>query len=234
MGVTFSSLFADFDDLDSELESYLVRSISKGGGEGTKSVGSLNGGNSKTIEFKSFGSGKLILQGSLSFRGRDLEAKVSLHAPGSDHTMLSRENNAPTTCLPESGYARHEAALKLQKTYKSFRTRRQLADCAVIAEQRWFDHLLIAITILRELCCFWNWVFSFLSVWSCAGGSCWILLSWNGVLCRSLRLRSRKLLYPGGREQEPELQRYEQTTDYYRLLHTAFVVRFQLKLLLLR
>lgn len=32
---------------------------------------------------------------------------------------------------------RHEAALRLQKTYKSFRTRRQIADCAVIAEQRW-------------------------------------------------------------------------------------------------
>lgn len=150
--MAFSCPFADFDDLDNELESYVVRSISKGGGEGTKSVGSLNGGNSKTIEFKSIGSGKLILQGSLSFRGRDLEVKVSLHAPGSDHTMLSQENNVPT-CRPESGDARHEAALTLQKTYKSFRTRRQLADCAVIAEQRWFDHLIIAITILRELCC---------------------------------------------------------------------------------
>lgn len=30
------------------------------------------------------------------------------------------------------------AAIKVQKVYKSFRTRRQLADCAVLVEQRWF------------------------------------------------------------------------------------------------
>ncbi|XP_047962702.1 IQ domain-containing protein IQM6-like [Salvia hispanica] len=41
--------------------------------------------------------------------------------------------------LPKSDDLRHEAALRLQKTYKSFRTRRQLADCAVIAEQRWYQ-----------------------------------------------------------------------------------------------
>lgn len=37
--------------------------------------------------------------------------------------------------------SRHLAAIRLQKTYKSFRTRRQLADCAVLVEQRWWKLL---------------------------------------------------------------------------------------------
>uniref|UniRef100_A0A7N0TCT6 Uncharacterized protein n=1 Tax=Kalanchoe fedtschenkoi TaxID=63787 RepID=A0A7N0TCT6_KALFE len=36
---------------------------------------------------------------------------------------------------------RNLAALKLQKVYKSFRTRRQLADCAVLVEQKWWKLL---------------------------------------------------------------------------------------------
>jgi len=39
--------------------------------------------------------------------------------------------------MPGSPSLWDQAALRLQKVYKSFRTRRQLADCAVLAEQRW-------------------------------------------------------------------------------------------------
>lgn len=107
--MTFSCQFADFDDLDTH---YLVRSIS----------GKVVSNDTKDIEFESFDSGKVIFEGSLSFGGRDLDPEVSPTMPQP---------------LPESNDLRHEAALRLQKTYKSFRTRRQLADCAVIAEQRW-------------------------------------------------------------------------------------------------
>lgn len=158
--MTYSCPFADFDDLDSQFESYLVRSISFGGDDAKVSrSASFNGRDSKPARLKSFGSGKLILQGSLSFQGRDLEAKISLQAPGSnpeEHTMvrslsfrnkiapdkLLAADNMPekniATSSPDSGDIRHQAALKLQKTYKSFRTRRQLADCAVLVEQRWY------------------------------------------------------------------------------------------------
>ncbi|KAK4486600.1 hypothetical protein RD792_006851 [Penstemon davidsonii] len=154
MGMTFSCPFANFDDLDTQLESYLVRSISFGAHEinefkVSRSV-SFNGRDSK---LKSFGSGKVILEGSLSFKGRELEAKISLQSnPEEQHTMIRSisfrsknlfENNNNNVQKPsqDSGTNRHLAALKLQKTYKSFRTRRQLADCAVLVEQRWWKLL---------------------------------------------------------------------------------------------
>lgn len=37
------------------------------------------------------------------------------------------------------------AAVRVQKVYKSFRTRRQLADCAVLVEQRWWKLLDFAL-----------------------------------------------------------------------------------------
>ncbi|KAM0045403.1 putative IQ domain-containing protein IQM [Helianthus debilis subsp. tardiflorus] len=41
----------------------------------------------------------------------------------------------------ESGSRKDEAATKLQKVYKSFRTRRKLANCAVLIEQSWWKLL---------------------------------------------------------------------------------------------
>ncbi|KAL4351864.1 hypothetical protein GQ457_06G011330 [Hibiscus cannabinus] len=43
--------------------------------------------------------------------------------------------------LSEVQGRQYHAALKLQKVYKSFRTRRQLADCAVVVEQKWWKLL---------------------------------------------------------------------------------------------
>ncbi|KAK9266594.1 hypothetical protein L1049_021659 [Liquidambar formosana] len=150
MGISFSCPFADLDDLDSRFEAVLVRSVS------------FEGRDSEPAIMKSFGSGKMIIEGSLSFKGRELETMISFKAPSLDKDdkvfirsvsfkgrdigdqlpssdSLSKEN--PTSKLSELGNHRYQAALKLQKVYKSFRTRRQLADCAVLVEQRWWKLL---------------------------------------------------------------------------------------------
>lgn len=173
MGMTFSCPFANSKEFDNQFESYLARSISFEG-EDAKILGSVSfsGQVSKPCRLKSFGSGKMILEGSLSFKGRELEAKISLQAQGlnaEDQTMIRsisfRSINAPdrsavaetTTPIPLMGFdsTRHQAALKLQKTYKSFRTRRQLADCAVLVEQRWYYPFVlqydIYLSIILEL-----------------------------------------------------------------------------------
>ncbi|GAU34426.1 hypothetical protein TSUD_393790 [Trifolium subterraneum] len=72
-----------------------------------------------------------MLEGSVSINGRELETMLSFRSPTADI-----END-----LLWPLHHRDLAALKLQKVYKSFRTRRQLADCAVLAEQRWWRAL---------------------------------------------------------------------------------------------
>lgn len=151
------------DDLDRQLESLLVRQLSFEGGDVQAVIRSVsfNGRDSESkAAMRSFGSGKMILEGSLSFERRELE--ISLKAPAFDieNTGIIKSINAkskqvpPLSPAPDSvlekstamlspgpGNDRDMAAVKLQKTYKSFRTRRQLADCAVLVEQRWWKLL---------------------------------------------------------------------------------------------
>ncbi|CAH9138463.1 unnamed protein product [Cuscuta epithymum] len=150
MGKYFSS---SFDDLDSEVGSYLVRTISFGSDGLKTTIESINFSSDDTESpiLKSLGSGKMILKGSLSFKGGELETKISLVSPVFHKETIRSGGIAyerlPTPdgvkALPPAGISnqRDLAALKLQKTYKSFRTRRQLADCAVLAEQRWWKIL---------------------------------------------------------------------------------------------
>lgn len=103
---------ADFDDLDSQFKSYLSTSF---GGDDVR-ISRSTCPDSKPAIFK---SEKMILEASLRFKGPVSEENV--------HKEFERKRNL--------------AALKVQKTYKSFRTRRQLADCAVLVEQRWWKLL---------------------------------------------------------------------------------------------
>lgn len=108
-----------------------------------------------------------MLKGSVSINGRELETMLSIRSPTADkendlfgkpvstmsidtYDNLSRSysnlSESFFSPLPGPRSQRDQAALKLQKVYKSFRTRRQLADCAVLAEQRW----LVSIYALGE------------------------------------------------------------------------------------
>ncbi|KAF2289559.1 hypothetical protein GH714_037145 [Hevea brasiliensis] len=104
-----------------------------------------------SVSFKGRGSEPAMI----SLEGRDLTTTFSfksltsemenelfsrsiIYECGEKDDRLTTKDHIP---LAESGKQRHQAALKLQKVYKSFRTRRQLADCAVVVEQRWWKLL---------------------------------------------------------------------------------------------
>ncbi|KAG8471627.1 hypothetical protein CXB51_036461 [Gossypium anomalum] len=81
----------------------------------------------------------MVSEGSVSFKGLDLEQSVSAKSP-----QLDKPENVPIKAVIETpkqspvfdpSNPQHEAAIRLQKVYKSFRTRRKLADCAVLVEQ---------------------------------------------------------------------------------------------------
>lgn len=133
MGVTFSCPFAD-DDIESSLESVIVKSISFGDQQAKTPVRSIsfNSGDSEPTISKSLGSGKMTIEASVSFKGRDFERMISFKIPSSP-----RKEESSVTESAEPINDENMAALKLQKVYKSFRTRRKLADCAVLVEQSW-------------------------------------------------------------------------------------------------
>lgn len=163
MGASFSCPLSDLDDLDSRFETVIVKSISFKDGDVKKVLRSVsfNGRVSEPKLMESFGSREMILEGSLSFNNRETETVLSYKTPSSDkeHKMSVRQESCknannnniqrsnrlsekmPHSELSEPGLQRYHAALKLQKVYKSFRTRRQLADCAVVVEQRWWKLL---------------------------------------------------------------------------------------------
>ncbi|KGN54063.1 IQ domain-containing protein IQM2 [Cucumis sativus] len=160
MGISSSCPFAEYIDLGNNLESILIKPTSFGDEEKTLLRSVSRDSESKVL--KSVSSRNVSLEGSVSFKGRGLEnlsstetssletgndTDVALISPKSvefDNQSQSSDNDMERfQMLPalDPNNPKHAAALKLQKVYKSFRTRRKLADCAVLVEQSWWKLL---------------------------------------------------------------------------------------------
>ena len=152
MGVLFSCPADDYDPLDVQEEAPAPATSSAAGA----------GEPAPAILRASLSSGKLRIEGSLSFKRAQaallqVETEISIRtadaaAPGPlslpcrdrEREVTTRARFAEPAAASDS--PKHEAAaLRLQKVYKSFRTRRQLADCAVLVEQSWWKLLDFAL-----------------------------------------------------------------------------------------
>ncbi|KAL0900194.1 hypothetical protein Bca101_084155 [Brassica carinata] len=140
MGVSFSCpAFTKQEDVEASLDSVTVKSISFGDDDECKTPKRSVNFSDRTLEptiLKSLGSGgKMVVEKSVSFKGMQLERMIE-NGSEIDNAEIARELSVLD---PEN--PKHEAAIKLQKVYKSFRTRRKLADCAVLVEQSWWKLL---------------------------------------------------------------------------------------------
>ncbi|XP_023744984.1 IQ domain-containing protein IQM6 [Lactuca sativa] len=161
MGSSFSWPYANINDLDDHIESIISKSLSFKEQDVRTVLRSFSFDDirsSKPAKMRSFRSNSMI-RGSLSFNGRERKKASTFKRSSTEkyqkpakttleNTLLEPETkrvdpetHGPEPPSPKSPMNRDLAALKLQKTYKSFRTRRQLADCAVLVEQRWWKLL---------------------------------------------------------------------------------------------
>lgn len=96
--------------------------------------------------------------GSISFKGRELEAD-------SMRLDSSNERAFEASSVGSGSFKEEAAAVKLQKVYKSYRTRRNLADCAVLVEELWWQAIDF-VTLRQSTVSFFDKPETAISRWS--------------------------------------------------------------------
>ncbi|KAJ9541432.1 hypothetical protein OSB04_027938 [Centaurea solstitialis] len=132
MGLSFSCPFAAYTDLDNNSRSIV---FGLDDDEVKSSMQSDSFGNKDSETTNSRIEGSFIFEVPLAEEETGLDyakmEEMCTGFPGLDNVM----DEFTKTSIFDPGSPEHEAAVKLQKVYKSFRTRRKLADCAVQIEQ---------------------------------------------------------------------------------------------------
>lgn len=149
MGLSFSSPLASQSDSETGLDSVVVKSIDFGHDEQKTPLRSVSfkSHDTEPTVLQSEGSGRMSIEKTISFRtmGSAMELKRTSSEEKPEfsefHRLGSMNKESQKSPLAYTSSPKHEAALKLQKVYKSFRTRRKLADCAVLIEQSWWKLL---------------------------------------------------------------------------------------------
>ncbi|CAM8886512.1 unnamed protein product [Rhodiola kirilowii] len=156
--------FGKCDVLETGCATVIAKSISSADAEGMTSTVSWNFDVldvESTIK-KSGTSMKMLLERSISLKRKELETSELSTLPTLNNDNISFNRSVihnweaadkdsprsisfddlnPKYSLMIHGSSEHEAAVKLQKVYKGFRTRRKLADCAVLVEHSWWKLL---------------------------------------------------------------------------------------------